>query len=129
MNVTQYRQEIINQLGSAGIAVYAGGMRRQEPPYVQLYPAENYLERVDTNISASSYEVRATFNLSIIAGPEDKDTSFDHLDSLLTKAIWILRDEEEVEVSSFVAIDQNNNRILAANISFSNILTITQGEL
>lgn len=129
MNITQFRQAVIDELEAVGITVYAGGMRRQEPPYVQLYPAENYIERVDTNLSATSYEVVVSYNLSIIAGPEDKDTSFDRLDSMTIKCLWAVKDLDNVEVSSFVAIDQNNNRILAANINFSNTITITQGEL
>lgn len=129
MNITQFRQEVIRELEAVGISVHAGGIRKEDPPYVQLYPAENFIERIDSSISATQFNVTVTYNLSVIAGPEDKDTSFDHLDSLTAKCLWAVKELDNVTVSSFVAVDSNNSRILAANITFSCDLNITEGEL
>lgn len=129
MNISQYKQEIINELNAVNVTVFSGGIRKQTVPYVQLYPAENFIEVVNSTIGTDEFNIIVRFNLSIIAGPEDRDSSLDNLNDLTSKCLFVVKNLDEVEVTSFVAVDQNNGRLLAANIGFSNELNITEGEL
>ncbi|OZC71750.1 hypothetical protein CH306_22970 [Rhodococcus sp. 15-725-2-2b] len=129
MNITQYKQQIVDELEAIGVTVFAGGMRKQAPPYVQLYPAQNYIDVVKTTIGKNDFNIMVTFNLSIIAGPEDKDSTLDHLNSLTSKCLFVVKELDDVQVTSFVAVDQNGGRLLASNIAFSNTLNIQAVDL
>ncbi|WP_155293057.1 hypothetical protein [Rhodococcoides fascians] len=127
--IEDYKQQIVDELEAVGVKIYPNGIRKYEPPYVQLYPAQNYIEIVRTSVGTNEYNISVTFNLSIIAGSEDRDTSQGHLNSLMSKCLKVVRNLNEVEVTSFVSIDQNGGRLLAANIAFSNELNINEGDL
>ncbi|OLT32669.1 hypothetical protein BJF84_00095 [Rhodococcus sp. CUA-806] len=129
MSIASFKQELVDELQAKGITLYAGGIRKQEPPYVQLYPGQDYIEVVNTSIGTNEYNIRVTFNLTIVAGPEDRDTSFDYLNDLTSKCLEVVRNLDEVTVQSFVAVDANGGRLLAANIGFSNEIHIIEGDL
>ncbi|MDI9895086.1 hypothetical protein QM797_10145 [Rhodococcus sp. IEGM 1381] len=133
--IYNYKESIGLALGELGVDVYGtgyilgGGMRKQAPPYVQMYPAEDYIQVVNPTLGENDFSIAIRLNLSIIAGPEDKESSMRDLDDLLKKCLSVVRNLDDVEVTSFVAIDRDGGRLLAANIAFSNELTIEEGEL
>jgi hypothetical protein len=129
MSIEAFKQLIVSELQAKGVTIYAGGIRKQEPPYVQLYPAQDFIEVVNTSVGTNEYNISVSFNLSIIAGAEDRDDSFSHLAELTSKCLEVVRNLDAVSVTSFVAEDANRGRLLAANIGFSNELNIIEGEL
>ncbi|NIL89994.1 hypothetical protein RhoFasSB10_02311 [Rhodococcus fascians] len=127
--IEDYKQEIADELEAVGVKIYPNGIRKYEPPYVQLYPAQDYIQIVRTSVGTNEYNISVTFNLSIIAGAEDRDSSLGHLNSLISKCLKVVRNLNDVQVTSFVAVDQNGGRLLAANIAFSNEINIYEGDL
>ncbi|QII01071.1 hypothetical protein BH92_15380 [Rhodococcoides fascians A21d2] len=129
MSIAEFKQLVVDELEAKGVTIYAGGIRKQEPPYVQLYPAEDFIEVVNTSIGTNEYNIRVRFDLTIIAGPEDRDMSFDYLSELVKKCMDVVRNLDDVSCKARVFIDANGGRNLGANIAFSNELNINEGDL
>ena len=130
MRITEYRQLVVDELTSVGIDISAGGIIKKEPPYVQLYPSDTFIEKPEaTADGVEDFDITVNYDLTIIAGREDEDASFDQLDTLIAQCVYAVRTLDDVVVTSFVAIDNTGIRYCAATVSFSNTININQGEL
>ncbi|WP_143547104.1 hypothetical protein [Rhodococcus sp. 05-2255-1e] len=124
-----YKQSVIDELRALNYTVYAGAMMKQNYPYIQVYPQGSYITGGSGSVSTRENTVRVSMNITIVAGLEDKDSSWEAMDEMISKCWSVVRNLDGVEVETFPLEDRNGGRLLVANIGFSNEINIYEGDL